>query len=148
MTFLCVHSMQTIIFIIDLVPFSSSFYCFWKISNPWDLPLLQRYSWLSISAGFALLDLTTHELKYLKNYGKFKKQNLNLLHVGNYLYSVSIVLGILSNMEYTWGHTWVNMQISHCLVEGTWTLEGIPWSLGTLHSPLENWGVTVSVVSL
>lgn len=39
------------------------------------------------------------------------------------------------------------MQILHCLVEGTWTLAGILWGLGTIHVPLENWGMTVFVVS-
>ena len=31
--------------------------------------------------------------------GSFKKQNVYLLHVGNYLHGVYIVLGILSDLE-------------------------------------------------
>ena len=29
----------------------------------------------------------------------FQKQNMNLLHAGNFLYNIYIVLGIISNLE-------------------------------------------------
>ena len=45
-------------------------------------------------------DSTNHRLKiFEKSPEGSKKQNLNFLHAGNYLHSIHIVLGIISNLE-------------------------------------------------
>ena len=38
-------------------------------------------------------------IRKIKNSESSKKQNLNLPHISNYLHSIYIVLGIISNLE-------------------------------------------------
>ena len=54
----------------------------------------------------ALQSQPTADEKYFKNTESSRKQNLNLLHAGNYLYNIFIVLGVISNLEikYTGGY--------------------------------------------
>ena len=62
------------------------------------------YSWPSVFVGSKSTDSNNCGSKiFEKNTPEIsKKQNLNLLHVGNYLHSIYIVLGIISNLDMIW----------------------------------------------
>ena len=47
------------------------------------------------------IELTTDQKNclFVLNLESFLKQNLNLLHAGNYSHSIYIVLGIINNLE-------------------------------------------------
>ena len=54
----------------------------------------------SVSIGSVSSDVSSHRLKILEKIQKVtKKPNLNLPHAGNYLHSIYIMLGMLSNLE-------------------------------------------------
>ena len=60
-----------------------------------------KYGRPSIQASSVSLDWTNHRSKklFVLNLESFLKQNLNLLHAGNYSHSIYIVLGIINNLE-------------------------------------------------
>ena len=71
-----------------------------------------RDKWSAMFAGLTFKDSTNIDRKYFEG-KKFQKvpnfkQNLNLLCSGNYLYSIYIVVGIVSNLKMIWS-IWVNV---------------------------------------
>lgn len=57
------------------------------------------YSWSSLYVGSTSQIQPTTDQKYFKTSRKSKKQNLNLLHAGNDLQGIFIIVGIVRNLE-------------------------------------------------
>ena len=98
----------------------------WYIGSCWWVV----YAWRSVYIQSALyihgsVDSSNFGLKNIcEKFRKFSKnQNLNLLHTSNYLHSLYIDLGIVSNLEMIlniWKVCINYMKIPHHFTEGTW----------------------------